>query len=76
LRGILDVTGFAVNAVLRVDLKTRAAWFLNYFVHAGRAVTLSRFGIQREILRDRDFRILQLQVAGLVFLMIGARQEY
>src|SRR3546814_19163170 len=44
-------------------------------VDAGRAVALRRFVVERQVLGNRDRRILQLQVDRLVFLVIGIRQE-
>ncbi len=66
-----------MHAVLRVDLETLAAIFLSdYFVDACRAITLGRFVIQRQVAGDRNGRVGQLQVAGLLFFMVGAGQEH
>src|SRR3954447_7773249 len=37
---VFDVTGFAVDAVLRIDLQPGSSGFLNNLVHSGRAVPL------------------------------------
>ena len=53
--GIFDITGLAVNAVLRVDLEARGAIFVfNHFVDPGRAVALRRLVVQRQIMRLGD----------------------
>ena len=66
-----------MHAVLRVDLQPRRVLFhTNNLIHAGRAITLRRLVIEREIDLDRHRRILQRQMAGLVFLVVGVRQEH
>src|SRR5271170_1317558 len=45
LVGVLDVAGFAVDAVLRVDDVARLAALLDPFVDAGRAIARRRSGI-------------------------------
>jgi hypothetical protein len=75
LRRILDVAGLAVNAILGVDLQSRAPAFFDIFVDAGRAITLLRPVIIGKIHFDRYYRILQRQVDRLVFLMIGVGEE-
>src|SRR5262249_54024510 len=40
LRRVFDIAGFAVDAVLRVDLEARALLLLHDFIDAGRAITL------------------------------------
>src|SRR3546814_19276057 len=50
LRRILDVAGLAMDAVLRVDLQTRVTFFgSDDFVNPGRAISLLRSVIEREI---------------------------
>jgi hypothetical protein len=73
LLGILDVTGLTVDAVLRVDLKTRvrAVVVAKNFVNARRAIALLRRIIDRQIVIDRDAVVFQRQVDRLVFLVIG-----
>src|SRR3982751_7089484 len=41
---VLDVAGFAMDAILRVDLEARAGRFLDEFVDSGRAISLLRAG--------------------------------
>jgi len=66
-----------MHAVLRVDLEARIALVLpDNLIDASRAVTLRRLVIERQIVADRDRRILELQVDGLILLMIGVRQEH
>src|SRR3989338_8497457 len=77
LGGVLDVTGFAMYAVLRVDLELLLAIFLgDDFVNAGRAVALRRFVVHRQVLAQRNARIGELQVAGLFLFMVGVGEEY
>ncbi len=74
---VLDVAGLAVNAVLGVDLEALLAVFLgHHFIHAGRAVTLGRFIVHRQVLGDRNARVGQLQVARLLFFVVGTRDEH
>src|SRR2546423_3699145 len=69
LRGILDVAGFAMNAVLRVDLESGAVRLLDDLVNAGGTVSLRRFRIFRQIDADGNGRILQHKVNRLVLLV-------
>ena len=66
-----------MHAVLRIDLQARigAALVTQDFIDAGRAETLFRRIVLRQIDADRHAGILQLQVAGLVFLVVGAGEE-
>src|SRR5690606_5525941 len=78
LSRILDVTGLAVNTVLGVDLELLAAAvvFLHHFVYAGRAVTLCWLFVLRQVFFQRNFRVGQLQVNRLIFLMVGVGNEH
>ena len=77
LGGVFDVAGFAVHAVLRVDLQAVAVVFVFHeLVHARRAVARLGTGVLAQVHRDRRRCILQRQVAGLVFVVVGAGQEY
>ena len=72
LRWVFDVTGFAVNAVLRIDLKAFVATrLLDHFINPSRAVALCRLIKQRQVRTDGYRWVAQLQVAGLIFLMEG-----
>src|SRR6185437_3508623 len=51
---VLDVASFAVNTVLRVDLKAWTFGLLHDFVDAGRAIALGRFIVTRKVYPDRD----------------------
>src|SRR6266480_8123575 len=74
---VLDVTGLAVNAVLRVDLEAvGAVAVFHEFVHARRTVAAFGAGILREIDCDRNARVFQREVAGLVLLVVRIGDEY
>ena len=66
-----------MDAILGIDLQTRvvAAFVTQNFINASRAKALFRGIIFRQIDCDRCRRILQLQVARLIFLMIGAGEK-
>src|SRR3546814_13109572 len=65
LRRILDVAGLAMDAVLRVDLQTRVTFFgSDDFVNPGRAISLLRSVIEREIDLDGHGCVLQGQELG------------
>src|SRR6476646_5732849 len=53
LRGVFYVTGFAMYAVLRVDLKPDFVALADHFIDLRRAVSLRRLGIFRQVLGDR-----------------------
>ena len=54
LARVLDIAGFTVDAVLRVDLKVRfPAVIRDNLIDSGRAVPLCRLGVIRQIDRDR-----------------------
>src|SRR6056297_3727305 len=75
LRRILDIAGLAVHAVLEVDDEERLLALLrNNLVDTGRAVSLRRLGVFGPVDRDRDARVLQRQVRGLAFLVVGHRE--
>ena len=71
LRGIFDIAGFTVNAVLSINLKARFVTICDYFIHSRRAVALSGFVVGRKVDLNRNRGVSQLQVAGLIFFMIG-----
>ena len=71
LRGVFDIAGFTVNTVLSVNLKARFVTICDYFIHSRRAVALSRFVVGRKVDLNRNRGVSQLQVAGLIFFMIG-----
>ncbi|EAU46901.1 hypothetical protein R2601_13804 [Salipiger bermudensis HTCC2601] len=73
---VLDVAGLAVHAVLEVDHEARLALVLDELVDPGRAVALRRAGIARVIHRHRHILVLQTQVAGLAFLVVGERERH
>ena len=62
-----------MHAVLGVDLEARRALVVTHdLVDPGRAIALRRFGIVRQIDRDRHMRVRELQVDRLVLFVIGA----
>ena len=65
LLGVLDVAGFAIDAVLRVDDETRvlARSFIaiDHFIDAGRTIEPRRLAISRQIDADGNRRVLQAQ---------------
>ena len=60
LGGILDIAGFAVDAVLGVDLQARLAaiCLAHDFVDAGRTVALLGRVIEGQVDLDRDLGVL------------------
>src|SRR3989440_12322900 len=74
---VLDVTGLAVNAVLRVDLEAvGAVAVFHEFGHARRTVAAFGARVFREVQADGDTRVLENQVARLVLLMGRIGDEY
>src|SRR4051812_43939189 len=71
LRRVLDVAGLAVDAILGVDLEPRPPLFLDKFIDARRTISLLRTCINGQIHLGGYVGILERQVNGLVFLMIG-----
>src|SRR3546814_2231855 len=67
LRRILDITGFAVDAVLRVDLQARVAAGVvaHDFVDARRAIALRRLVVELQVMLDRDRGVLPRPVDRL-----------
>src|ERR1700759_5029197 len=74
--GILDVAGFAMDAVLRVDLVERSRAFLDPFVDAGRAIAIRRSGKYVMLGRLLQVHVGDLEMNRLVLLMVGVGQEY
>ena len=75
LRGVFDIAGLAVHAVLGVDLKSRTVLFMHDFIHAGGAVSLRGLSVVREVDGNRNARIAQREMARLIFFMVGIRQK-
>ena len=65
-----------MHAVLGVDLEAFPVGILDDFVNPRGAVALCGFVVQGQIRRQRNRRVEQCQVAGLVFLVVGIRQEH
>ena len=64
-----------MHAVLGIYLEARRITILDDLVDTCRAVALGRLIPLRQVHGDRNRLIGKGQVAGLVFLMIGVRQE-
>ena len=75
---VLDIAGFAVNAVLRVDLQLRvgAVVFGDDLIDTGRAIALLGRIVLGQIDRDRHRFVLQGQMRRLVFLVIGIGNKH
>ena len=65
-----------MHAVLRVDPQLRGTVFINDLIDAGGAVALFRGSVGLQVHGDGNSIILQGQVARLVFLMVGVRDEH
>ena len=73
---ILDVAGFAVDAVLGVDAELPGAAGVDDFVNPGRAIARRRLGaIGRLGPAERDGWIGEPQVDGLVLIMGNVGEE-
>ena len=57
LARVLDVTGFAMDAVLRIDLEFLCIAFARDLINAGRAIALGRLSPDRQIHGQRQARI-------------------
>src|SRR3546814_10056491 len=65
-----------MDAILRVDHEFGIAFlFADDLIDARRAITLCGLIIERQIIGDRDRRILELKVDRLIFLMVGVRRS-
>src|SRR5690348_1114392 len=74
---VLDVAGFAVDAVLRIDLQPGLTVLrLHEFVDARRTITLFGPGIYGQVDGRRYVRVLERQMNRLVFLMVGVGNEH
>jgi hypothetical protein len=59
LRGILNITGLTMHTVLSVNLKPFTPIRLfNDLIHPGRAIALSWLIIERQVVLNRDSRVL------------------
>ena len=65
-----------MHAVLGVDLEAFPVGILNDLVNPRGAVALCGLVVQGQIRRQWNRRVEQCQVAGLVFLVVGIRQEH
>src|SRR5215216_882531 len=75
LRRVLDVAGFAMHAVLRVDLKAKPSALVHHLINASGAIALRRLRIDRKRVADRNRAVLELQVNRLVLFVIGAGES-
>src|SRR6516164_1860274 len=69
---VFYVTGFAVDAVLRVDLKPDPLAVRDHLVDLRRAVTLSWLRIFGQVLGDRNARVGKPEMHRLVLGVVGA----
>src|SRR6478609_10947045 len=74
--GVLYVAGFAVDAVLGVDLEARARTFLDPLIDAGRAITIRGTGKHVVLGGLLEVHVRDLEMDRLVLLMIGIGQEH
>src|SRR4051812_5825440 len=68
---ILDVAGFAVDAILGVDDEARPAGLLDPFINAGRAITVGRTRIDIVLGCLLQVHVGDLEVNRLVLFVIG-----
>ena len=77
MRRVLDVTGFAVYAVLCIDLQPVAALrALDVLVNTGRAVAALGSAVGGQVDADRHAGVLEREVRGLVFFVVGVADEH
>src|SRR3954468_1676549 len=74
--GVLYVAGFAVDAVLGVDLEARARTFLDPLIDAGRTITTRGTGKHVVLGGLLEVHVRDLEMNRLVLLMIGIGQEH
>src|SRR3984957_4866102 len=79
LLGVLDVAGFAMDAVLRVDDEARilARRFvaIDDFIDAGRQMEPRRLAKLGQVDADGNRRVLQAQMDRLILFVIGVGKE-
>src|SRR5829696_9995562 len=68
---ILDIAGFAVDAVLRVDDKARITALLHPFIDAGRTITRRRSAIDVMLGRFLQRHFPYDQMRSLAFFVVG-----
>src|ERR1700721_1200648 len=67
--GILDVAGFAVDAILGIDHEARARRFFHPLIDTGRAIAIGRAGIDVVLGGLLQVHVGDLQVNRLALLM-------
>src|SRR5262249_39286075 len=72
LSRVFHVTGFAVDAVLRVDLKSSFAALGDHLIDLRGAIALRWLGIFRQVLGNRDARVGECEMHRLILGMVGA----
>ena len=75
LRRVFDVTGFAVDTVLRINLEAFAATLFYYFINACRAIPLGRLIKLRQIFINRYGCIRKVQMYGLILFVIRTGEK-
>src|SRR6516162_5979286 len=76
LVGVLDVTGFAMNAVLRVDHVARAARLLHPLIDPGRAIAGGWTAIEIMFGRFLQLEVGDLQMYRLVLFMVRVGEKH
>jgi hypothetical protein len=77
LRGVFDVAGFAVYAILSVDLQPFPTRFVRHkLIHTRGAVAAFGTAIGCQVERNRDVVIAQCEVGRLVFFVVGVADEH
>ena len=78
LVGIGDITGLAVNAIRGIDLQvcTGAIRIVFHLVYRGRTEILAGIAVLNRAAMVTNIKVRNLQVRGLVFLMMCARVEH
>ncbi len=66
-----------MHAVLRIYLQALDSLVIFHdLIDPRRTITLCRFVIQGKVVADRNFRVAQGQMTGLVFLVVGIGEEH
>src|SRR5207247_1861018 len=73
---VLHVAGFAVDAVLGVDLEARTGGLLDPLIDSGRAIAVRRTGIDVVLRRLLQVHVGDLEMNRLVLFMVGIGKEY
>ena len=69
-------TGLSFKVISPKEEARLAVVVLDHFIHTRRAVALGGFCVLGQVVLDRDRRIGQLEMTGLIFLMARIRQMH